>query len=113
MGSIAAADGSIPEVKGLAFIGFPLHAPGKDSKDRATHLERIQVPTLFLQGTRDRLANLELIQEVCLSLGDSATLAVFEGADHSFNTRKKDPLTTDETIAKVVQTTVDWMTQIA
>jgi predicted alpha/beta-hydrolase family hydrolase len=76
-------------VKGLVFFGFPLHAAGKPSVDRAAHLKTITLPMLFLQGTRDALAQLDLIEEVCTAL-PSATLQKLEGADHSFKAGKKD-----------------------
>lgn len=76
-------------VTGLVFVGFPLHAAGNPGVDRAQHLARIDVPMLFLQGTRDALADLGLIQKVCGGL-TGATLKTFEGADHSFKARKTD-----------------------
>ncbi len=109
MSSIAMSKGMLEEVKGLVFFGFPLHAPGGDSLDRAKHLHEVQIPMLFLQGTRDKLANLDLMQELSGKLGTSATLKIFEGADHSFKTRKKDPLSTDETIQEVANTAAEWM----
>lgn len=84
MASIAAADGLLPDVRGLVFFGFPLHPAGKVSRDRADHLARVAIPMLFLQGTRDRLADTDLIGNVCAELGTRATLRQFAGADHSF-----------------------------
>lgn len=84
MGSIAAAEGRLPGVRGLVFFGFPLHPAGKVSRERAAHLATIDVPMLFLQGTRDRLADPNLIEAVCDELGALATLRKFVGADHSF-----------------------------
>jgi len=78
-----------PAVKGLLFFGFPLHPPGKPATERADHLKNIQVPMLFLQGTRDELATLSLIEQVCSSLA-TATLVKIEGADHAFKAGKKD-----------------------
>jgi predicted alpha/beta-hydrolase family hydrolase len=75
-------------VKGIVFFGFPLHAPGKPSMDRADHLKTVKVPMLFLQGSRDDLASWELIESVCRSL-KNATLVRFEGANHSFKAGKK------------------------
>ena len=88
MTSQLAAKGPLP-VKGLVFVGFPLHAAGKPGVDRAQHLAGIDVPMLFLQGTRDALAELGLIQKVCSGLA-GATLRTFEGADHSFKAGKRD-----------------------
>jgi predicted alpha/beta-hydrolase family hydrolase len=89
-------------VKGLVFFGFPLHAAGKPSVDRAAHLKNITLPMLFLQGTRDALAKLDLIEEVCSGL-PSATLQKLEGADHSFMAGKKD------FIAELAQHTNSWI----
>ncbi len=75
-------------VSGIIFYGFPLHGIGKESTDRAEHLNAITVPMLFLQGTKDKLAKLELIEEVCKKL-PTATLKILEGADHSFKVPKK------------------------
>lgn len=84
MASIAAAEGLLPDVQGLVFFGFPLHPAGKASTARAEHLAAVAVPMLFLQGTRDRLADPGLIEAVCADLGSLATLQKFVGADHSF-----------------------------
>lgn len=92
-------------VKGIVFYGFPLHATGKPSTDRAAHLKNITLPMLFLQGTRDSLAQLDLIEEVCRAL-PSATLRTFEGADHSFKAGKK------EFIQELVEYTGHWASGI-
>ncbi|MEQ9424579.1 MAG: alpha/beta hydrolase [Cyclobacteriaceae bacterium] len=89
MASHCAADNAIQTVKGLVFFGFPLHAPGRDSKDRASHLADVGIPMLFLQGTGDKLANIDLISEVNDELGSKATLKTFQSADHSFKMPKK------------------------
>jgi len=78
-----------PAVKGIIFFGFPLHPVGKPSIDRAEHLKDVKVPMLFLQGTRDELATLELIEQVCSSL-KLATLVKLEGANHAFKAGKQD-----------------------
>jgi uncharacterized protein len=77
------------KVKGIIFFGFPLHPSGKPSTDRAEHLKEVKVPMLFLQGTRDELATLELIEQVTSSL-KNATLVKLEGADHAFKAGKQD-----------------------
>ena len=84
------------DVKGIIFLGFPLHQSGKPSIERAEHLKNITLPMLFLQGTRDELASYELIEKVCASLA-FATLIPIEGANHAFKAGKKDlmPLLTD------------------
>jgi uncharacterized protein len=75
----------LPGVRGLAFLGFPLHPAGKPSSDRAEHLFAVHIPMLFLQGSRDQLAALELIEPLSRSLGARATLQIFADADHSFH----------------------------
>jgi predicted alpha/beta-hydrolase family hydrolase len=72
-------------VRGLAFLGFPLHPPARPSQERAAHLSDINVPILFLQGTRDEFAELEQLRPVCEALGERATLKLFADADHSFH----------------------------
>ena len=83
--SMCAADGM--PAGGLVFLGYPLHAPGKTDKPRADHLERIEVPMLFLQGTRDPFANPELLAKVIAKLGNRAVFEPVEGGDHSFRIR--------------------------
>ena len=72
-------------MRGLIFLGFPLHPPGKPSDDRAKHLFDVTIPMLFLQGTRDEFANMNLLQPLIGRLGSKATLRLFEDADHSFH----------------------------
>jgi predicted alpha/beta-hydrolase family hydrolase len=84
MTSTAQAEAPLPEVRGLVFLGFPLHPPGQPSLTRADHLDRIAIPMLFLQGTRDGFAPPPLITQVCERLGSRATLQWIEGGDHSF-----------------------------
>lgn len=76
-------------VKGIIFYGFPLHPAGKPAVERAAHLHQLQLPMLFLQGTKDALAELHLLEPVCNALS-LATLTKFEGADHAFHVSKKD-----------------------
>ncbi len=85
MTSRAQAESPLPEVRGLIFLGFPLHPPGKPSDDRAKHLFDVTIPMLFLQGTRDEFANMNLLQPLIGRLGSKATLRLFEDADHSFH----------------------------
>jgi len=89
MTSQAQASQPMPGVRGLAFFGFPLHAPGKAGKSRADHLTSVDVPMLFLQGTRDEFAQLDLLREVVDGLGERATLHLVEHGDHSFKVPKK------------------------
>jgi predicted alpha/beta-hydrolase family hydrolase len=95
MTSQAQAAAALPGVHGLAFLGFPLHPAGKPSDERAKHLFDVQIPMLFLQGTRDALADLALLQPLVERLGGTATLKLFQDADHSFHvparTGRKDP----------------------
>jgi predicted alpha/beta-hydrolase family hydrolase len=85
MTSQAQAESTLPQVRGLVFLGFPLHPPGKPSSERARHLFNVEIPMLFLQGTRDKLAELPLLEPLCTELGAGATLKLFEDADHSFH----------------------------
>lgn len=107
MTSQLAATGALENVKALVFYGFPLHAPGKVGTERAAHLQDIQQPMLFLQGTRDNLAKVPLIQEVCDAL-PSATLSIQEGADHSFKMLKRSGITHEEMIQKLAKTTKEF-----
>lgn len=85
MTSQAQAKAPLPAVRGLAFLGFPLHPAGKPSQDRAKHLFDVKIPMLFLQGTRDTLAMLDQLEPLCQTLGGRATLKLFQDADHSFH----------------------------
>jgi hypothetical protein len=85
MTSQAQADAPLPGVLGLAFLGFPLHPPGKPADERGQHLFGVRTPMLFLQGTRDELADAPLLQSLATQLGERATLKWFEDADHSFH----------------------------
>lgn len=89
MTSNAQARRPLPGVGGLVFLGFPLHPPKQPGETRADHLRAVELPMLFLQGTRDALAELDLITAVCGRLGSRATLHVVEGADHSFAVLKR------------------------
>ena len=100
--SMCVADGM--PAAGLVFLGYPLHAPGRPSADRAAHLDRIGAPMLFVQGTRDALADLSLLEPVIERLGDRATLERIEGGDHSFKVPgpKVDPAQVGAAIAGTV-----------
>ena len=99
--SQAHAADPLPGVRGLVFLGFPLHAPGKPARKRAEHLGGVGVPMLFLQGTRDKLADLDLIREVHAEIADRARLHVVEGGDHSFHVLKRSGRTADEVRAEL------------
>lgn len=85
MTSQAQAETPIPGIQGLVFLGFPLHPPGQPSDDRAEHLFDVEIPMLFLQGTRDALADIHLMRRLVERLGPRATLEEYEEADHSFH----------------------------
>jgi len=108
MTSQALAKKPDPRVKGIAFLGFPLHQPGKPSTERAVHLAQVQVPMLFIQGTRDNLANLEMMQEVVASLGTMAQLHIIDTADHSFNVLKRSGKTEEDVFREIATTVSAW-----
>jgi predicted alpha/beta-hydrolase family hydrolase len=85
MTSQAQAVAPLPGVRGLAFLGFPLHPAGRPARERGAHLSDVQIPMLFLQGTRDTLAALDQLEPLCAALGPRATLKLFDDADHSFH----------------------------
>lgn len=109
MTSQAQAESPLPAVRGLIFVGFPLHPAGKPSCDRADHLSAVRCPMLFLQGTRDELARLDLITAVAQQLGARATLKVFADADHSFHVRASSGSTDGEVQRGMVDTIAEWM----
>ena len=108
MTSSAAATRPLPRVKGLAFLGFPLHPPGDPGTHRAEHLQHVDVPMLFLQGTRDAFARLDLITGVCQGLGSRATLHQVEGADHSFGVLKRSGRSSAQVIDELTSAIVRW-----
>ena len=113
MTSQAQAKTPLPGVKGLAFLGFPLHADKKPSTERAEHLAHVEIPMLFLQGTRDGLADLGLLKPVIATLGTKATLHEIAGGDHSFAVLKKSGRTNDEALTEVLDTLAAWIDQLA
>lgn len=108
MTSSAQANGPLPGVAGLAFLGFPLHPPGRPGTTRAEHLERVAVPMLFLQGTRDDFADLALLQPLLQRLGARAMLHQVEGGDHSFKVLKRSGRTDDEVMLELVDAIAGW-----
>jgi len=108
MTSNAAADRTLDGVAGLVFLGFPLHRPRHPAIDRAEHLDRVALPMLFLQGTRDELADLAPMREVCAGLGSRATLHVVEGGDHSFAVLKRSGRTGTEVLEELADTIAAW-----
>lgn len=103
MTSLAAAGQALPGVRGLVFLGFPLHAPGRPSAERGAHLTDVSVPMLFLQGTRDALADLDLLRPLCERLGPRATLHLVEGGDHSFHVLKRSGRSDDEALEEAAE----------
>ena len=109
MTSQAQALEPLPGVRGLVFVGFPLHPAGEPSAGRARHLFDVRLPMLFLQGTRDELAALEWLQPVLDKMGQQATLALFNDADHAFHVRVSSGTNDAQTMAAMVDTTAGWM----
>ena len=109
MTSQAQAKAALPGVRGLAFLGFPLHPAGKPSQDRAKHLFEVKIPMLFLQGTRDTLAALDQLEPVCAALGKRATLKLFEAADHSFHVPARSGRTDAQVRAAMLDTLTAWI----
>jgi hypothetical protein len=99
-------------VRGLAFLGFPLHPPDKPGVDRAEHLAAVRVPMLFLQGTKDELAELSLLRRTVASLGDRATLSLFEHADHSFHVLKSSGTSDAAVRAALVDALAAWIARV-
>jgi len=95
-------------VRGLVFLGFPLHAPGRPSIARAEHLTSVDVPMLFLQGTRDEFAQLDLLREVVKGLGNRATLHLIEEGDHSFKVPKRTGKTEADVMNELAETIHQW-----
>ncbi|HEV8264933.1 MAG TPA: alpha/beta family hydrolase [Gemmatimonadales bacterium] len=108
MTSQAQASEPLPGVRGLVFLGFPLHAPGRPGTARADHLAAVQVPMLFLQGTRDDFAGLDLLRPVVARLGERATLHLVEGGDHSFKVLKKSGRNEADVLAELAKLIADW-----
>jgi predicted alpha/beta-hydrolase family hydrolase len=109
MTSHAQAGEALPGVEGIVFLGFPLHAPGRDGDERAAHLFEVDIPMLFIQGTRDSLANLDLMRGVCARLGKRATLHIVEGGDHSFKVRKMDGREQSEVMDEIARAISGWV----
>lgn len=108
MTSRAAAAEPLAGVSGIVFLGFPLHPAGQPGVSRADHLARVDVPMLFLQGTRDTLADLTLLRPVLEHLGERATLRVIEHADHSFHVLKRSGRTDEEVLDELARSIAEW-----
>ena len=109
MTSQAQALQPLPDVYGLVFLGFPLHPAGKPSDERAAHLADVRAPMLFLQGTRDELATLDLLQAVAANLGARASLHLCEAADHSFHVPARSGRTDAEVLDDALDALVAWI----
>jgi predicted alpha/beta-hydrolase family hydrolase len=108
MASQAAAQQLLAGVGGLVFFGFPLHPPNKPGTKRADHLPKVPMPMLFLQGTRDTLADLKLLRPVCAKLGKRALLHVVESADHSFHVLKRSGTNDEAVLRELAQKVASW-----
>lgn len=108
MTSHAAAQGLLGNVRGLVFLGFPLHPPNKPGTKRADHLPKVPMPMLFLQGTRDTLADLSLLRPICAKLGPRATLHIIESADHSFHVLKSSGRDDAAVLRHLAETAASW-----
>ena len=108
MTSTAASESPLDGVKGLVFFSFPLHQPGKPDNTRAEHLDAVTVPMLFLSGTRDELANLELLRPVCKNLGARATLHVLDTADHGYKILKKSRASAEDVFVEMARVVRGW-----
>jgi predicted alpha/beta-hydrolase family hydrolase len=109
MTSQAQAESPLPGVRGLVFLGFPLHPAGKPSVERADHLGDVSVPMLFVQGTRDKLAELTLLAPLVTGLGERATLNMIEDADHSFHVPVRSGRTDPEVHREMLLAVTEWI----
>ncbi len=112
MTSQAQAKAPLQGVRGLAFLGFPLHPANRPGQDRATHLFDVHIPMLFLQGTRDALAALDQIEPVCKKLGERATLMLFENADHSFHVPARSGRTDAQVRGEMLDALASWIDRV-
>ena len=113
MTSQAQADVPLPSVRGLAFLGFPLHPAGKPGVERAEHLARVEVPMLFISGDRDALAEIDLLKPVVDGLGERATLHLVNHADHSFKVAAKSGRTSADAEGEALDALANWITDRA
>ncbi|MGH8520878.1 MAG: alpha/beta hydrolase family protein [Gammaproteobacteria bacterium] len=109
MTSQAQAESPLPGVRGLVFLGFPLHPPGRPSDERGKHLFDVQIPLLFLQGSRDEFADLQLLEPLLKQLGGRATLKLFAGADHSFHVPTRTGRKDSQVRAEILDAMTDWI----
>jgi uncharacterized protein len=112
MTSTAAAQKPLDGVRGLIFFSFPLHQPGKPDIKRALHLDAVKVPMLFLSGTRDELAELELLRPVCKKLGKRATLHTLDTADHGYRILKRSRASDEDVFVEIARIVGGWASRI-
>lgn len=109
MASQAQALEPLPDVRGLAFLGFPLHPAGQPGTERADHLEQIKIPMLFVSGSRDALADISLLKPLLATLGEAATLHVVDQGDHGLRVPAKSGRTSEEAQAEALDAIAEWM----
>ena len=112
MTSQAQAAAALPGVRGLVFLGFPLHPAGKPSRERARHLADVDVPMLFLQGTRDELARRDELEPVIAALGARAALRLFDDADHSFHVPRRTGRSDAQVLGEMLDALGAWVDQV-
>ncbi|MCA9152301.1 MAG: dienelactone hydrolase family protein [Planctomycetales bacterium] len=113
MTSMAAAEQPIEHVRGLVFLAFPLHLAGAPAIERSAHLHQVNVPMLFLSGTRDALADANLLKPVCAKLGEQATLHWLDTADHSFKVQKRTRSSTEDVFTEIARVIGDWTANLS
>lgn len=109
MSSLAASQAPLPNARGIVFFGFPLHPAGKPGTERTDHLFKVDLPMLFLQGPRDKLATPDLLEPIVKKLGSRATLHMVAGADHSFTVLRSSGRTNEEVMEELASTAAAWM----
>jgi predicted alpha/beta-hydrolase family hydrolase len=112
MTSQAHADAPLPGIVGLVFLGFPLHPAGRPGQERGDHLARVDCPMLFVQGSRDELADVALVTALTDGLGARATLAMFDDADHGFHVRARSGSNDAEVLESLLDTVAEWMSRV-
>ncbi len=112
MTSTAASESPLDGVTGLVLFSFPLHLAGKPDTKRASHLKEMTVPMLFLSGTRDDLADLDLLRPVCKSLGKRATLHTLDTADHGYKILKKSRASAEDVFVEMARVVRDWASKL-
>jgi predicted alpha/beta-hydrolase family hydrolase len=112
MTSTAASEAPLDGVRGLVFLSFPLHQPGKPETKRADHLDAVAVPMIFLSGTRDELAEMDLLRPVCKKLGKLATLHMLDTADHRFKTLKRTRTSEEDVFVEMARIVREWASEL-